>query len=357
MTRPKDVIAAVVPYAKPEGRRGKLRLDLNENVRGCSPAVLKAIRGVTREDVSIYPEYSGFRELLAKELGISSEQLFLSDGADEAVRLITETYLDKGDEMVVPDPTFSMYGIYASMQGAMIKSVPYGKGLEFPLEGMIATISSETKLIIFANSNNPTGTAIGLEAIERLLKAAKDSLVVVDEAYFEFCGITALGLLPRYENLIILRTFSKAYGIAGLRLGYAVASPAIIDALLKCASPFSVNSLAVIAGGAALKDKGYLAKCIGEVKQGREYLRMELGGLGVPSYPSQANFVIARVGPGSKDVVSKLKDRGILIKEMGGPLLGGCIRIGVGSPADCKRVVKEMSRLLGGAKAKKGDCQ
>jgi histidinol-phosphate aminotransferase len=210
-------------------------------------------------------------------------------------------------------------------------------------------------MLIFANPNNPTGTAIGLEQIEALLSAARDTLVVVDEAYFEFCGITALGLLPKYENLIILRTFSKAYGIAGLRLGYAVASKNIIGDISKCASPYNVNSLALIAAEAALKDKRYLAKCIGEVKKGREYLKKELGNLGIETYPAQANFVVARVGPGSKGLVAKLKDKGILIKELGGPLLGGCVRIGVGSPADCKRVMKEMKAIPAGAYGISGD--
>ena len=211
----------MAPYSPPTaGRAGKLRLDFNENTVGCSPAVVEAITALTAERLSIYPEYEATRAALSQFYGVPEEQFLLTNGTDEAIQVLVNTFVDDNQEVIVLQPSYAMYRFYAEVAGARVIDLPYRPAdLAFPLEELLARISIATRAILIANPNNPTGTLIGIEAIEAILRHAPHSAVLIDEAYCEFCGVTALPLVARHQNLFVSRTFSKAYGLAGLRIG------------------------------------------------------------------------------------------------------------------------------------------
>ncbi len=189
-------------YVPPlEGRRSKLRLDFNENTVGCSPAVLKMLANLTGEDLATYPEYGTLRKTLADSLGIPKDRLITTNGADEAIRLVSFMALGKGGQAVIPDPSFAMWRVDAEQFGADIADVPYGGDLSFPTRGVLDAITDETKLVVVVSPNNPTGTSISRQDLVKILEEARDAVVAVDEAYYEFSGETFLDLVDRYPNL------------------------------------------------------------------------------------------------------------------------------------------------------------
>src|SRR3989338_11139547 len=253
-----------------EGRKGKLRLDFNENTLGCSPKVIAAIKKIAAEELASYPEYAAFKKKLAKYLKVDVNNLMLTNGADEAISLVFNAYLKRNATVIIPTPSFEMLNVYAQNLGAKIVSIPYNKKESdkdnssvknefiFPTEALLTAINPKTKLVVLVNPNNPTGTAIAKDDIIKIIQKAKKnkSIVLIDEAYYEFYGRSSLGLLNKYNNLIIIRTFSKAFGLAGLRLGYAIADKNRINEIKKISSTYNVNSIAVIAANAALNDTG-----------------------------------------------------------------------------------------------------
>ena len=238
----------MAPYRPPtDGRGGMLRLDFNENTIGCSPRVVEVLqKTATPQFLAVYPEYQASREKMAPFFAVDPDQLVFADGTDEAIQVMVHTYVDAGDEVLIPWPTFPIFRVAAESVGAKIKLIRYGKAkLDFPLGRLLRAVSAKTRLILIANPNNPTGGAIGLDEIETILQAAPRAAVVIDEAYFEFYGVTALDLLARYPNLFVSRTFSKVYGMAGLRIGCLFSQAENIAMVRKFQSPYSVNSLAV----------------------------------------------------------------------------------------------------------------
>lgn len=346
--KPKETVSGMKDYSpQQEGRKGKLRLDLNENTMGCSPKVVEALSRITAEDLSVYPEYGEFKMKLARYLGISAQELALSNGSDEAIKAVMETYIEKGNEIILPVPTFSMFGVYASMASANVVEIPYNEDLSFPTKEVLGRISGNTKMVVLVNPNNPTGTAIKDEDILRIVKKAKDSIVLIDEAYFEYYGKSSKELVRKYDNVVVLQTFSKAFGLAGLRLGCVISNSKVIGSLRKVIPPYSVNSMAVIAADAALEDREFVEKYVKEVKESKKYLRAELERLGVGTYPSEANFILADFGSRCGKVCKELERIGILVRNWSNyPQLKGCARIGAGTKEQATRLMVELRKIL-----------
>src|SRR5215831_113508 len=240
LIQPRPAVLAMAPYHPPTaGRAGKLRLDFNENTVGCSPRVIEAItRQIAPPDLAVYPEYGGAREDIARYFGVAPEQFVFTNGTDEAIQVFINTYIDDGQEVLVLKPAYAMYRFYAEVAGAKIVEVAYPQpSMEFPLQEVLDRITPQTRAVILSNPNNPTGTGLGLLAIERILSRAKKAAVMVDEAYYEFSGITALTEIERVPHLFVCRTFSKVFGMAGMRLGCLFSHQANIHYLHKAQSP------------------------------------------------------------------------------------------------------------------------
>src|SRR5258708_19287668 len=296
MLKPRECVGALDPYRSPIGNRTGIKLDLNENAVGCSERVLARLRSLTARDVWMYPNREGGEHLVASFLGVQAEQLLLTNGIDEGLYLLAATYLAEGDEMVFAEPTFVMYPIYGHSTGAQVVRVPANDDFAFPTSKVLAAITPRTRLLTIANPNNPTGTLVPLDDLLRIVESAPDAAVLVDEAYFECGGETLLPDLARYPNLFIARTFSKAYGLAGLRLGALIAAPGQIAYLRRFCSPFNVNAVALACLEAALADQSFVADYVAQIKQGREQLIELCAELGLRTWPSRANFVLVRVG-------------------------------------------------------------
>ncbi len=352
MINPKKSIAKVESYVPPLGGRStKLRLDFNENTMGPSPKVVEAIKNIKPELISSYPEYESFYEKLSKYLGIKKSELIVTNASDEAIKLIMDTYVEEGDSIILPVPTFPMFRIYAGVSGAKIRNVFYNEDLSFPTDKVLSVISHDTKIVILVSPNNPTGTLIEKKDIVKVLKKAKNSIVLLDEAYTQFSRQTCIDLINEYDNLIILQTFSKAFGLAGLRIGYIVSCEANISNILKACSPYSVNAVAVLAASAALDDTAYIKWYSGEIEKSKRYLYEELRNLGIKAYPSYANFVLAYFGSKSKKIQDALKAKGILVRDRSlDPMLDGCLRISLGTLEQTKRLVKNLKEALNNKK-------
>src|SRR5579863_2928591 len=237
-----------------EGRAGALRLDFNENTVGSSAAALRAIRKLTAEQLATYPEYQAPTARMARWFGVKPNELTLTNGADGALQQIVTTFVDPKSAILLVDPTFVMYRFYAQLSGARIVSLRYDPEMKFPLDAVMKALRKSPRLFLIANPNNPTGTLIPPSAIRRMLNAAPRTLFVLDEAYAEFSGVTVLPWIRRYPNLIVIRTFSKGAGLAGLRLGCMFACPEVTSLLARTREPFSVNSAAIVAAEATLRD-------------------------------------------------------------------------------------------------------
>jgi histidinol-phosphate aminotransferase len=338
----------MAPYSPPTGgRAGKLRLDFNENTVGCSPRVIAALRdGVAADGLAVYPEYGTAKDAVAQYFGVRPEELLFTNGTDEAIQVFINTYVDDGQEVVLLRPSYAMYRFYSEVAGARIREVEYAQpGMEFPLQQVLDAITPETRAVMLANPNNPTGTGIGLLAIERILQRARKAVVLVDEAYYEFSGVTALGQIARVPNLFVCRTFSKVFGMAAMRLGCLFAHEANIAYLHKAQSPYSVNALAVMAAQAAVEDHAYVETYVAEVLAARELLCVGLEKLGISYVPSSANFVLGRFGGRAIEVRDALRGRGILVRDRSYEA-AGCVRITVGTRDQTRQLLSALEDVL-----------
>src|SRR5215813_11392399 len=271
-----------------------LRLDMNESTTGCSPRVLAKIRSLDAKLLALYPNRDTAEERVAKFLGVKPEELLLTNGADEGIDLLCRAYLDCDDELIIIVPAFAMYEIFAQTTGAKVVHVPTGPDFSFPLEQVLRATTGRTRLIVITNPNNPTGVAVSRTDILKVLQAAPDAAVLLDEAYYDFYGQTLMDQVGKLPNLFIARTFSKAYGLAGLRLGVMAGDEAQMSVLRRIAPPFSVNAFAIECLAEALADREFVDSYVAQVRAGREWLQKELEQLRFKCWPSQANFVLCR---------------------------------------------------------------
>ncbi len=345
--KPRQAVLRMAPYSPPTGgRAGRLRLDFNENTVGCSPEVIRFLGEHLSEDaLAVYPEYTDARSELAAFFGVPAGQLLLTNGTDEAIQVIVNTYVDDGDEVVLLRPSYAMYRFYAELAGASIREIDYRAGdLAFPLEELLAAIRPDTRAVLIANPNNPTGTATDVASLRRILEKAPAAAVLADEAYFEFCGITALGLLAEFPNLFVSRTFSKVYGMAAMRLGCVFSGAANIAHLHKAQSPYSVNALAALAARGAVRDTAYVRRYVEEVLAARELLYDGFRRLGVAYVPSQANFVLFRAGARAIEIRDRLREAGVLVRDRSYELPGS-VRVTVGTRQQVERFLAELERI------------
>ena len=346
MLEPRPAVRRMAPYSPPSaGRAGKLRLDFNENTVGASPRVAAVLqRYLTCEALSVYPEYVEAKPALARFFGVASGEFILSNGTDEAIQVLVNTYVDNDDHVLTLKPSYAMYQFYAELAGACVRAIAYRENtLEFPLDELLAAITPQTRAILIANPNNPTGTAIA--DVIPILEAAPQAAVLIDEAYHEFCGLTALPLLARYPNLFVSRTFSKVYGMAAMRVGCLFSQAANIQWLHKSQSPYSVNMLAAVAARAAVEDTEYVRSYVEEALAARAMLCDGFDRLGVRYWPSQANFVLFHIGERSIEIRDKLRERGILVRDRGYEL-PGTIRVTAGTREQAARFLGELEKLL-----------
>src|SRR5580658_9189139 len=317
MLSPREAARTLPSYHPPLAGRDGLPLDFNENTVGCSPRVLERLRELGPELLASYPEREPVEAKVADMLGIAAQELLLTNGVDEAIHLLCSTYLEAGDEALIVVPTYSMYRIYMMAAGARMISVPAGKDFIFPGDDVCARITPRTRLIAIANPNNPTGTVVPQEELRRIIGSAPDAAVLVDEAYFEFYGHSMLAARKEFRNLFVARTFSKAYGLAGLRIGLLAGDTEQMRAVRRVSSPYNVNAVALACLPEALADQTYIQQYVSEIRHSRAQLENVLRSSGIRFWPSQANFVLAQVGVtpnASAAFVENMRSRGILVR-------------------------------------------
>lgn len=330
--QPRAGVLRMKEYHPPLGDRSGLRLDFNENTFACSPKVREALGAISSAALTKYPERTPVEAIVAEHHGLRPEQVLLTNGVDEAIHVLCQTYLNPGDALLLPVPTYSMYEVYSSSAEAQIDRVKSGDAFAFPLGSLLQAITPKTRVIAIANPNSPTGQTITREQIIRVLEAAPHAAVLVDEAYFHFFGETVMDLVGRVPNLIVARTFSKAFGLAGLRLGMLAASAEQMQWLRRVISPYSVNSLALACLPPALQDADYLNWYVAEVTEARREFEAALDRNGVTRWPSSANFVLVRIGAQHGRFVEEMRERNVLVRDRStDPGCEGCVRITIGT--------------------------
>ena len=334
LLQPRSRVLSMPEYHPPLAGRDALRLDFNENTLAPSPRVLAKLRELTAEGLTIYPEREPVERIVAKHLGLTSDQIILTNGVDEAIHLVACAFLDEGDEALICTPTFFMYDVSISMMTSKLVRVQSDDSLAFPFDRFLAAITPRTRLIIVASPNNPTGSVVSREHLLAIAAAAPQAVLMVDEAYFHFFGESVLHDVAKVPNLIVARTFSKAYGLASLRIGMLAANPRLIGFLRKVSSPYNVNGVALAVLPEAIADQEYLDWYTLEVHDGRERIAAALRELGVRTWPSAANFVLMDIGPRHKEFCAAMRERGVLLRDRSSdPGCEGYVRITVGPEA------------------------
>ncbi len=341
-------VARMRAYNPPlEGRTEKLRLDFNENPIGCSPAVRRALAKLTSAQISAYPEQASARRKMAKFFGVSSEELLLTNGTDEALSLIVNTFVEPNDKVLFVEPTYAMYRFYSELAGARVVVPRYTADMEFPWAEIFTALKGAPKVFFLPNPNSPTGNLLSLAELQRILKAAKQTMVVIDEAYFEFSGVTAIRWIRQYCNLIVTRTFSKTAGLAGLRLGCIFVNRELAAAMRKAQSPYPVNAAALVAGEAALRDRTFIARTLSDVRRGKRELERGLARLGIRYFPSGGNFLLIHFGARAKEIVAALDRKGILVRDRSSDFGGeGYVRVTLGTLAQTRCLLRQLKEIL-----------
>jgi histidinol-phosphate aminotransferase len=348
MLEAREAVRKLKQYQPPLGDRSGLRLDFNENTGGCSPQVMERLRKLQPEQMACYPEREPVEHEVASFLGLRPEQVLLTNGVDEAIHLVCEAYLEPNDDVLIVVPTFAMYQICAAATGARVISISTEEDFRFPTSKVLAyTTAPKTRLIAIANPNNPTGAVASAEDLLLIARSAPQAAVLVDEAYFEFYGESLLEYAGQVQNLFIARTFSKAYGMASLRVGVLAGAAEQIQSLRRSCSPYNVNGVALACLPAALADQEYVRRYVAEVQWSRNRLEEEFRILGIPFWPSQANFVLTRIGPSHGEFVRGMKARGILVRDRSSDFgCDGCIRITAGWRVHTERMLGALHETL-----------
>jgi histidinol-phosphate aminotransferase len=355
--RARPEVETLTAYSAPlEGRRGLLRLDFNENTVGPSPQVVEAIRAIPADHYAIYPEYDGLREAviaaLAAEAAAGTDALIpahigLFNGVDAALHAVFQAFGAPGDRLLTTSPTFGYYTPCARMQGMTIEAIPYRlSDFFFPLEEIRAALLGPggageasgdwhpPRLLLICNPNNPTGTRLAPQRILELAAAAPDTLVVVDELYEAFTGDSVLPTadFAATPNLLVLRSLAKTAGLAGLRIGFAIGAPALVDRVGRVTGPYDINSFAVTAARAALADQAYTDAYVAEVLRARQWLLEQLQASGARHHAAGGNYLLIWPSRPAAQVEAELRKAGILVRSMAGkPLIDGALRVSLGT--------------------------
>jgi len=334
------------------GIRGAVKLASNENPLGPSPRAMEAVRAAVAE-IHRYPDGGSFRlrHKLASRLGVAPEQLVFGTGSDGILEFVAKCFLGPGDEVVYAWPSFAMYPIVVGGMGATGVAVPLGDDLVHDLPAMARAVTPRTRVVFVCNPNNPTGTSVGAAGFDRFVEALPpDVVLAVDEAYVEYARRPdfpdALAWVRRRPGTIVLRTFSKIYGLAGLRVGYGVGDAELVSYLERARHPFDVGLLAQAGAEAALDDAEFVARSRSVNAEGMAYLERELAALGIETWPSDANFLLARAG--GRATYDALLREGVIVRPLGSFGLTDCIRITVGLPEENARLVAGLRKLRAG---------
>jgi histidinol-phosphate aminotransferase len=329
------------------GISGSIKLASNENPLGPSPKAIAAIKKAM-EGLNRYPDGSGFylSRALAKQYEVDINQIILGNGSNELIELVVRTFVQPGDEVISADPSFVVYRMITQAAGGTNVIVPC-KDMRHDLDAMAERITPKTKIVFIANPNNPTGTMNTKAEMDRFMARVPDQVIVaVDEAYFEYVTHVdypdSLDYLKTGKNVLALRTFSKIYGLAGLRIGYGLTTPEIAELMNKVRQPFNTNSLGQIGAVAALADRKHVEKSIAINNEGKQFLYQSFGQLGVSYLPTETNFVLFETSLEGKDVYTALLMQGVIIRPMGGKKL----RVTIGLPDENKRFVAELEKIV-----------
>jgi len=328
-----------------EGRANKLRLDFNENTAGCSPAVPRALGKLSPKTISMYPEYERGAKRLARYYRVDPEELMLTNGGDDALRVFIDTFVNAGERIVIVEPTFPMYRYWGEVAGAKIDVLRFTAKMEFPLEGAIQAAMERPHVLFICNPNNPTGTQIPPSAIEQILKQATHTAIVIDEAYAEFAPeVSVVTLIREYPQLFVVRTFSKIAGLASLRLGAVIAHRGSLNTLRRATAPFPVNLAALVAAVAAVNDRKTMSGYLRDIARTRKWFEKELHAIGVATYPSQCNFLLTSFGPAGPALFERLTRDGVMLRDRANDIGPGVARISIGTQPEMERLMKKIKR-------------
>jgi len=328
------ILARQTYEAPAEGRSGKIRLDFNENTAGCGGAARKAIAGLSAKEIATYPEYEVPTRELAKAFRVAPDELLLTNGGDDALRVFFDTFVEPDSHILICEPTFPMYRYYSEIAGARVQALRYGANMEFPLREALVALKKRPRVFFLANPNNPTGTLVLKSDLAKLIRAATRTVVVLDEAYAEFSESTVVPWVRRYPHLFVARTFSKAAGLAGLRLGAVIGCRDSLALVRRAMPPYPVNLAALAAAVAAVKERKAIARYVAETRRRCVWFARELEKLGARVFPSAANFVLADFGDAGPSLFRRLARHNILIRERSKDLGLGYARITIGTQAE-----------------------
>jgi histidinol-phosphate aminotransferase len=344
-------------YEKPPELYDGLRLHQNENTGGCSPRVLDALARLTRQNLAYYPPYAEATEACARHLGVAADRVMLVNGLDEGIMSTAIAYLrpQAGSgtvpEAVVPEPAFEIFRFDTTVAGGRLIQVMPKPDFSFALDEVLAAITAATRVVFLTNPNNPTGVSVPFDAIRAIAKTVPaQAIVFVDEAYADFSGRSFIPELSAFPNVIVGRTFSKAYGLAAIRIGALVGAPAVLDPIRYATPVYSVNIAAVVALQAALSDQDYVNDYLQQVKASKALLYAACDRMRLKYWPSDANFVLVRVGSRIDEVVAGAKERGVYLRNRSTePGCEGCLRIAAGIVEHTKRGIAAIEEVLCGA--------
>ena len=341
------------PYQRPAELYAGLRLHQNEHTGGCSPKVLDALAGLTREQCALYPPYSAAIDACARHVGVTPDELLLVNGLDEGILGVAIGYLRMRPdgivpEVIIPRPAFEVFDVAAAALGATVVSVAPQDDFGFPLERVLAAITARTRVVIVTNPNNPTGISTPVETIRTIARQLPAGAVVfVDEAYIDFGGESFVPSLKDFANVIVGRTFSKAYGLAGLRAGLLLGKADTIEPLRNAVPVYSINVAAAVAVVAAIEDDGYRADYLRQVAASKQLLYDACRRWGLPYWPSDGNFVLVRTGDRTAAVLEGVRARGMYLKDRSSDAgCVGCIRITTGLIDHTTRLMTAMEEIL-----------
>ena len=345
--RPRRMVVSMPEYHPPLAGRNALRLDFNENTFAASPKVIARLRETAAEDLTKYPERQGVEAVTAAHFGLAANQVLLTNGVDEAIHIVCAALLEEEDEAIICTPTFFMYEVSARMMTPHLVRVQADASLAFPYDRFVAAITPRTKLIVICSPNNPTGAVVSREQILTLCAQAPHAAVLVDEAYYHFHGETVLNDVKRIPNLLVARTFSKAYGLASLRIGMLVGNAEMMRYMRKVSSPYNANGVALDCLPIALADGEYIAWYAEQVRVGLARTMDGLRRLGVDFFPSHANFVLMKIGPKHADLVKAMRARGVLLRDRSAdPGCDGYVRITIGVEEHVTRGLQALEESL-----------
>lgn len=339
-------MSAYEPGEQPQ-EAGFIKLNTNENPYPPSPNVLEALRAHCGSEVRLYPDpmATPVRRAVSRTYGVPVEWVLVGNGSDDLLTIVTRTFVDPGEKIVFPVPTYSLYRTLAEIQGAEYVEIPFPDDFSLPA----GVAEARGKLTFLSNPNSPSGTMISRKEVEELARKVT-GVLVVDEAYADFAEFNCLDLPKRQENVVVLRTLSKSFNLCGLRVGFAVARPEIIGGMLKVKDSYNVNRFGIYAGAAALDDIAYMRVNTEKIKATRARLTAEMQKMGFRVYPSQSNFILAGIAPmpgrTAREIYLKLKERKILVRYFDTPRLKDCLRISIGTDGEIDALLAALRAIV-----------